>query len=97
MYVYRDRSLFQGIPEVLLRTPRCLMPSPRLSNQGDGEPRRSNPRESLRPARSRLQETETGGKPEVYTEVLEIHIELVPSGIVEVTPLQVDDSPLRPR
>lgn len=30
----------------------------------------------------------------MHTEVLEVHMELVPSGVVEVTPLQVDDSPL---
>lgn len=35
-----------------------------------------------------------GGVPEVHTEVPEMHIRLVPSGIVEMTPLWVDDSPL---
>lgn len=35
-----------------------------------------------------------GREPEVHTEMLEMHMELVPSGVVEVTPLRVDDSPL---
>lgn len=42
-------------------------------------------------------ESETGREPEVYTEMPKMHIELVPSGVVEVTPLRVDDSSLRTR
>lgn len=34
------------------------------------------------------------GVPDVHTEVPEMHMGLVSSGIVEVTPLRVDDSPL---
>lgn len=42
-------------------------------------------------------ESETSEGPGVQTEVPGVHIELVPSGVVEATPLQVDDSPLRPK
>lgn len=39
-------------------------------------------------------ESKARGEPRVSTEVPEVHMELVSSGVVEVAPLHVDNSPL---
>lgn len=74
---------------MLLRTLRCPLLSPRCSNRGESRLGRVA-RERAVHRRDRDQGEKTMGEPKVQTT-------LVPSGVVAVAPLQIDDSHLEMR